>query len=394
MMFKLFDKELSDITKSDLDTLVENARAETQYIEYKELLKDKADSGKTNPHKEFACDVASIANANGGYILIGIKEDLKDKVAKEIIGLSENPDKYKLKLLGIIADYICPLLKINIQEIPIDENKYVFIIQIPNSYLKPHAANGRFYIRTENRKIEMDIANIRDMFLHYDTEQKMIDFVNNRIQMIQNGKTPTVSNYAVEPMFVIHALPLSSFLERKNYNLQLLKPLSQFNDAFITWIGTGGYHPKTNAEGFIIGDVPENKKQYKNEQFLVMRNGVIESIGFKYNHFQLAENGAKFILWNNIKVSIEKFIQRTKTCYGIFEINEPIIFFMKILNIKDYKLNTENIMFGSGEMIQYNDIDCGSIEITELTDEKTKEIVDNWINILFQSVNMTISSKE
>jgi predicted HTH transcriptional regulator len=61
---------LESIKESDLQALVDNQVSERKTIEYKEALSGNADGDK----KEFLADVSSFANASGGDLIYGIKE--------------------------------------------------------------------------------------------------------------------------------------------------------------------------------------------------------------------------------------------------------------------------------------------------------------------------------
>ena len=78
----LSNKPLESLEKSDLQSLVENQVPEGKTIDYKQALPGNSDSDK----REFLADVSSFANAVGGNLIYGIKEE--SGVPVEVSGLN------------------------------------------------------------------------------------------------------------------------------------------------------------------------------------------------------------------------------------------------------------------------------------------------------------------
>jgi predicted HTH transcriptional regulator len=66
-----FNKPLELLEESDLQTLLDNQVSEGKTIDDKEALHGHSDSDR----KEFLYDISSFANASGGHLIFGIKED-------------------------------------------------------------------------------------------------------------------------------------------------------------------------------------------------------------------------------------------------------------------------------------------------------------------------------
>jgi len=75
------DKSLTEITEADLQYYVDNEVAENLCIEYKQQLPGE----DYDSRKEFLSDVSAFANAVGGHIIFGIREE--DRVPVEVCGL-------------------------------------------------------------------------------------------------------------------------------------------------------------------------------------------------------------------------------------------------------------------------------------------------------------------
>ena len=99
----LGDKPLESVDETDLQALIDNKVAETKTVEYKESLPGNSDSDK----REFLADTSSFANAAGGHLVYGIRE--QDGVPVELLGLKlPNTDAEILRRENMIRDGIEP----------------------------------------------------------------------------------------------------------------------------------------------------------------------------------------------------------------------------------------------------------------------------------------------
>ncbi|MCB0331816.1 MAG: putative DNA binding domain-containing protein, partial [Bdellovibrionales bacterium] len=76
-------RPLTDIDDTEILSLVSNHVRERQHIEYKVTVNLKEDESKF----EALCDIASLANGGGGYLVIGIRDDGAGRAQKFDPGL-------------------------------------------------------------------------------------------------------------------------------------------------------------------------------------------------------------------------------------------------------------------------------------------------------------------
>src|SRR6266566_793857 len=108
------NKPLDSIEESDLQQLIDNQVPEGKTIEYKDVLPGNSDGDK----KEFLADVSSFANAAGGDLIFGVKEDAGLPV--ELCGLQiGDVDAEILRLESIIKNGIAPRLSRIVEVHPI-----------------------------------------------------------------------------------------------------------------------------------------------------------------------------------------------------------------------------------------------------------------------------------
>jgi predicted HTH transcriptional regulator len=132
----VLNKPLESIQESDLQALVDNQVTERKTIEYKEALPGNADGDK----KEFLADVSSFANASGGYLIYGIRE--QSGVPVELSGLELNDvDAEILRLESCIQTGIAPRLFriVETHSVPLPtKQRYAIIIRIRKSWAAPY----------------------------------------------------------------------------------------------------------------------------------------------------------------------------------------------------------------------------------------------------------------
>jgi hypothetical protein len=194
-----------------LERLVADRTLERRHLDFKLKLKIDKDADK----KEFLADVSSFANAGGGHILIGVREE--DGRAAELVGLpSDCIDKLKLRLEEVILKGIEPrILGYQIEPHDLDNGRTVLSISIPNSWVGPHMVTykntSRFYSRNSAGKWQLDVGEIRAAFLSAESIPERIDnFRMSRIGKIIAGETPV--RLVPEGLTVIlHLLPYASF---------------------------------------------------------------------------------------------------------------------------------------------------------------------------------------
>lgn len=222
----MIKKNIDEITIKDIEDLIQNKIIERKTLEYKEQLPSK----KTEDKKEFLYDVSSFANASGGDLIYGVKEDRETGEPLSLKGIElKNIDQIKLRLDQMIRDGIEPNIpssNIIIREIQISENSNIIIIRIFRSWLGPHRISfnkiHRFYSRDSNGRYLLDINELRSAFLLSETlTERIRRFRENRMSKVYANETPIpiLSN----PKVLIHIIPLSSFSPGQNIDVGKIK---------------------------------------------------------------------------------------------------------------------------------------------------------------------------
>lgn len=136
----IFDnRPIAEITESELTGLIGN-QEENQWVDFKkkEYHEDRNDRDK---HKREICkDVTAMANAGGGYILVGVSEE--NKVAEGFFTVPD-ADKIAQSINGICLQHIDPRirnLEVELKSFQWNgKNIKLVIIRVPPSGTRPHS---------------------------------------------------------------------------------------------------------------------------------------------------------------------------------------------------------------------------------------------------------------
>jgi predicted HTH transcriptional regulator len=138
----MIPKPLQQVAKADIDALVDAKTSERRTLDYKEELPGNTDEQK----KEFLYDISSFANAGGGDLIFGIK-DQRDANGKPMgipdaaTGLKSvtNLSAEVSRLEGSLQSAIEPRIPgIQFKEIGGFSEGSILIVRVPKSWASPH----------------------------------------------------------------------------------------------------------------------------------------------------------------------------------------------------------------------------------------------------------------
>jgi predicted HTH transcriptional regulator len=151
-------------TEAELSALHTGVVKESLHLEYK--ASDAIDK-KSDPKKlEMARDVSAFANADGGQIIYGMKEN-KDH---EPDGMDEglDPREYsEIWFEQVLQQHVTPLLtSVKPRHVPLSKGRVAVVIDIPASNGDPHNFN----------RLMMEHYEVRDMFRRSTNPDLSIEF--------------------------------------------------------------------------------------------------------------------------------------------------------------------------------------------------------------------------
>jgi hypothetical protein len=156
-------KPTSSISVDELRQLVENHTAEDRYLDFKQEPYNQSDLGT----RELIKDVTAFANADGGYIILGVEEDGQGQASA--FSNVEEPEAARQSMIDRCLARIEPRLReLDIGLFDIDGNS-VLVVRVPESDRKPHCAkpdaeHHYFWRRYEDGNKLMTTAEIRECF--------------------------------------------------------------------------------------------------------------------------------------------------------------------------------------------------------------------------------------
>jgi hypothetical protein len=196
---------------------------------------------------EFLADVSAFANSSGGDLVYGIEEDGEGR-ASAIVPQPGNPDEEALRLQDVLMHGIEPRVPgIQIQPIGV-AGGFVLAIRVPQSWAGPHRVrtNQHFFIRENARKRQLDVPEVRGLFLRSDHQaQRVRDFRTERLGKILAGEAP--HRLVPGALLVAHFVPTQAAL-----GLAQVDPIPYMHARRLPVLSTTIPGARVNADGALV----------------------------------------------------------------------------------------------------------------------------------------------
>jgi hypothetical protein len=348
-MVTMITTPFENISKADIDGLVSRKIAERRTLDYKEVLPGNSDDEK----REFLYDVSSFANASGGDLVFGVR-DQKDATGKPT-GIPEAADGIAVanvaaeiaRLENIIQSSIAPRIPgIQFHEVARFTSGIVLIMRIPKSWAAPHMVTfkgaTRFYSRNSTGKYPLDVFEIRSAFAQSESlPERLARFRDGRLARILANETPILSTSGSK--IVLHCVPLQAL--DPNSRLDLSTMSSTLSPLLRPMKPGGGWNWRFNFDGFVNYSASGNYAQ-------LFRSGAIE--GVEVTALNMKEwrkftryDGPDFISFaefeNEVIKATANFLQVQKRL-GVLP---PIFIMLSLLGVKNFRVTTGPQSFSS-----------------------------------------------
>jgi hypothetical protein len=326
----MLEKDLDQITESDLQELIDNNIPEGKKIDYKKELSRGRDKDK----KEFLADVTSFSNTSGGYLIYGMDED--NGIASELVGLDiDDPDFEINKMENMIKLGVAPRIpSVHIKSVNLSNSKHAIIIKIGQSWISPHrvvlGGFDKFFTRTSIGKFQMDVSELRTAFTSTETlNEKIKNFRIDRISKITANEAPI--HFTEDLKLIIHIIPVNAFstdpyeISKIDHNLSIMNKLLPIN------AHTLGHN--YNFDGFLYYEHPKDEM---NNYVLLFRNGIIESVLGAYEHVR---NSIGVVYHES---DIIKYVSSYLEALKEIGIDTPLLIFLTLTGVKGYSILSSN----------------------------------------------------
>lgn len=266
-------EDLLAVTQAHIEQLVLDQVREGPHLDFK---RDLPIPWNDAAKHELLADATAFANAGGGDLVFGIDQN-PDAQASAVVPQSiSNVDQEIRRLqdfLLTLAEPRLPGVKVHAVEISLPGTTgYVVIVRVPQSWATPHRVktNQHFFIRDGLRKRQLDVPEIRSLFLRTENQaQKMNDFRTDRLGKILTGNSP--HRLVDGPTLVLHLLPTQAAL-----GLVQIDPVPYTRWYTLPVIGTNGGMARLNIDGALVvrHETPQGHTHGYSQLF---RNGFFES---------------------------------------------------------------------------------------------------------------------
>lgn len=333
MLFR--GKQLEDITEADLEALVESQVSETKTIEYKQALLAGSDSAK----KEFLADVSSLANAGGGHLIYGIREE--EGVPQEICGLEvTDADAEILRLESMMRDGIRPRIPATkVSHVPMPSDKVAIVIEIPRSWAGPHrvifSGHDKFYSRNSAGKYPLDVDELRAAFLLSETAAERIrNFRAERVAKIVADETPVPIRD--NPKVVLHLIPLGTSQPGAILDISAAQNSGSFQTLYASATAK-----RYNFDGCLAFSQPQHDSAAWS-YLQLFRNGAVEAV----DAFLIRpHNNQRLIPSRTFEEELVDAVERYLALEKELGVEPPLFVLLTLLGVHGYEMGVSDTLF-------------------------------------------------
>ena len=374
MIFDNCRTPISEITDQELKNFIGN-QEENQWIEFKR--KDyHRDPNDPEKHKREICkDVTAMANAEGGYIFIGVQE--KDKIAQGFFTV-DNPDKLVESINSVCLESIEPRIQnLEVQTRSLKwngRNITLVIIHIPPSDSRPHSfvwKNFTHFVKRYGDHIrEYPMSELVEAFRRtqqnrrspISAEENALEQkeVKDLLHLMKLRFEETISN---EPYYRILAAPTTlnpDAVPTQEQEIQAI--LRNPQNVRRTGFGFRGVKTITSPPEGIMGIDVWDPKDVGNYEVVILRNGFLELrsplSSTHFQHFKIESGvsaGSKWLYPYAVCELPVTFMNLVKAIYLAAGIDYRIIVQQEYRNLNGFLLvgtHPTSPLFGRVEEFQ------------------------------------------
>jgi len=310
---------------------------EGRTIEYKEQLPGGADDDK----REFLADASSFANAGGGDLIFGVREN-RDAAGKPTgipeatVGLAgSNADGEMRRLEDMLRAGIDPRIPaIRIKHVDGFPSGPVILLRVPKSWASPHMVIfknlSRFFSRTSAGKHQLDVREIRAAFLASEgSREKIRRFRDERLARIVADEMPVILH--PNPKVIVHVIPLTFPDEVLNLGPLLNKP------AIAPPLNRGiGHNYRVNFDGFLTF-TNYNVNQPSPSYLQIFRSGAFETVDTGLLNPQ---GDRRLINVHSLEMALIDCINNYMSTLRDLGLNPPFLILIALHKVAEYRIET------------------------------------------------------
>ena len=361
-------KSFMDCTEVDLKALIDNSDyRENDYIDYKATFAfleiEKNDPRKAELLAEFRSDICHFANAEGGYLIYGIKD--KQGMANEIIGVTipgNNLDKFELERKNNLVPIMPKIPSVKFKFIPLENQKYVVIIAVTRDSYAPYLHlegehDFRIYKRVGNGKRPLSYMELKNMFIQSRSlEQDVLNYRKERLSYFRDNND-SIGGKSLR-FLLLHIIP-ETFTD-SSYNRNVFQLERSGKVKFATMFSSMGCSGRSipNVDGL-------RYSHYRSvAECFATNNGIIECFLPLDDDYtgQLGRNDREYLAYGSLWERIENVVEYYCNDF-LPDLNASRVFVcMTIAGGKGLVTETKNLShFGDDSSIDRNELLCSPI---------------------------------
>lgn len=390
MVLQINGKSLLECNEKDIQLLIDDPTfRENDHIDYKEnfaFLEIQEKNERNKKKAEFRNDVCSFANAEGGYLIYGIKE--KQGSVDEIIGINipnNNTDKFELDRRNDLQSIYPRMPNIRFNFIPLHTGKFVVIIFIKHDSFAPYThienqVNYKFFKRAGNEKVTMTYTEIRNMFNDSIALDKEIEsYRKERISFYKDQSEDENDHYS--KFLLLHVIP-DTFLD-VDYNHNLFAIETREGQVFSHIFSEFGCNMPSIPCVDGLRFFPYSFSSTPSICY-IYNNGIMECFQ-SLKDISLAENDyfpSKYI-WKKIESALDEYLK----VFRENQLADRVFICISIIGCKGMISEPANYSIFYKGTIDRNNILCIPVVINDISDDdliticKKKVYIDYFLSI-------------
>ncbi|SEF32292.1 RNA-binding domain-containing protein [Variovorax sp. NFACC27] len=260
-------RDLAATTEADIGSLIAEQATEGAYLDLKRELPGRNDAAR----HEFLADVSAFANSAGGDLVYGVDEDGEGR-AVLVVAQTGNADQETRRLQDVLLHGIQPRIPgIQVQTVMVNGG-FVLVVRVPQSWAGPHRVNTNqhFFVREGARKRQLDVPEIRGMFLRSERQAESVrNFRTERLGKLMAGEAP--HRLVPGALLVGHFVPTQAAL-----GLVQVNPIPYMLGRALPVLGITVPGARVNADGALVVRNPRPEGTHGYSQ--LFRNGYFETV--------------------------------------------------------------------------------------------------------------------
>lgn len=324
-------------SSGDIQWFIDNHVQEAIDLEYK----SQSYGGSDENRRELLRDVTSLANAEGGFILLGIEAD-DEGIATHVAGV-ERGNYAELIMSSCLANIDRRIQGLASYEIELTSNHQIVVIAVPKSLTAPHMVThkglNQFWKRHGRQKSPMVTSEIIDTVeAGMNASERLERYILQREQTLLAvlGNTPLVTICACP------VLMEEEVIDTRSDEVRALMGAPQTASLLYgSELDCGPAQPTLEgllADSYFRAAVHEDGPS--GEYLELHRNGYCEFA-------DCIASPSAGIPSVSVAIEVHGFIEFAGKLFSVAGINGPFVIWMKLLNIQNFWLDTPSYLQGA-----------------------------------------------